>query len=124
MISPLQIEFHNTPPLEPVESRIRQELAEIEKFYNRLVSCRIDVEAPEHERRGSVCKVRIDLGLPTEDAKAWAELQGLDSRARRGPHAGECSTQRCRHGGTRSFQCRASPSEGFGDRPFETLVIG
>jgi hypothetical protein len=77
MISPLQIEFHNTPPLEPVESRIRQELAEFEKFYHRLASCRIDVEAPEHERRGSVCKVQIDLGLPTEDAKAWAELQGL-----------------------------------------------
>ena len=80
MISPLQIEFHNTPPLEPVESRIRQELAEFEKYYNRLASCRIDVEAPEHERRGSVCKVRIDLGLPTEDAKAWAKLQGLEAR--------------------------------------------
>ena len=80
MISPLQIEFHNTPPLEPVESRIRQELAEFEKFYNRLASLRIDVEAPAHERRGSVCKVRIDLGLPTEDAKAWAELQGLEAR--------------------------------------------
>ena len=54
MISPLQIEFHNTRPLEAIESRIRQEFAEFEKFYNRLVSCRIDVEAPEHERRGSV----------------------------------------------------------------------
>jgi len=77
MTSPLQIEFHNTPRLEPVESRIRQELAEFEKFYHRLVSCRIDVEAPERERRGTVCKVRIDLGLPAEDAKAWAELRGL-----------------------------------------------
>jgi len=77
MIAPLQIEFHNTPTLEPVETRIRQELAELEKFYNRLASCHIEVEAPEHERRGSVCKVRIDFGLPTEDAKVWAELQGL-----------------------------------------------
>lgn len=77
MMSPLQIEFHNTPPLEPVESRIRQELAEFEKFYNRLVSCRVDVETPKHERRGGVCKVRIDFGLPAADAKAWAQLQGL-----------------------------------------------
>jgi hypothetical protein len=80
MISPLQIEFHNTRPTEAVESRIRQELAEFEKFYNRLVSCRIDVEAPEHERRGSVCKVRIDCGLPPEDAAAWNELRGVVSR--------------------------------------------
>ncbi len=77
MISPLQIEFHNTHPMQAVDSRIRQELAEFQKFYSRLVSCRVDVEAPEHERRGSVCKVRIDFGLPQEDATAWAELRGL-----------------------------------------------
>ncbi len=79
MISPLQIEFHNTPPLEPVESRIRQELAELEKFYNRLISCRVDVEAPKHEHRGD-SKVRIDFGLPAEDAKTWADLEGLTRR--------------------------------------------
>lgn len=77
MLSPLQIDFHNTPPLEPVESRIRQELAEFEKFYNRLVSCRVDVEAPKRERRGGVSKVRIDFGLPAEDAKTRADLEGL-----------------------------------------------
>jgi hypothetical protein len=35
------------------------------------------VEAPEHERRGSLCKVLLDVGLPPADATAWAELQGL-----------------------------------------------
>lgn len=80
MMSPLQIEFHNTPRLEPVESRIRQELAELEKFYNRLISCRVDVEGPKHERRSGVSKVRIDFGLPVEDAKAWADFKGLTFR--------------------------------------------
>jgi hypothetical protein len=77
MISPLQIEFHNIHAVEAVESRIRQELAEFEKFYNRLVSCRVEVDAPEHERRGGLCKVRIEFGLPPEDATGWAELLGL-----------------------------------------------
>jgi ribosome-associated translation inhibitor RaiA len=76
MISPLQIEFRNTQPVEAVESRIRQELAEFEKFYNRLLSCRVEVEAPKHERRGSISKVRIDLGVPAEDATTRAELRG------------------------------------------------
>ena len=76
MISPLQIEFHNTSPTESVESRVRQELAELERFYNRLVSCRVDVKAPAHERRGGLSQVRIDFGLPPEDAAKWAELQG------------------------------------------------
>jgi len=80
MVIPLEIEFHNTRPIEAVESRIRQELAEFEKFYNRLVSCRVDVETPEHERRGTVSKVQVDFGLPPEDAAAWAELRGVVSR--------------------------------------------
>ena len=64
MISPLQIEFRNTHPIEAVESRIRQELAEFEKSCNNLLSCRVEVEAPKHERRGSVSRVSIDLGIP------------------------------------------------------------
>ncbi len=68
MNSPLQIEYRNTQPMEVVDSRIRQELAELEKFYNRLVSCRVEVEVPEHERRGQLCKVFVHFGLPAEDA--------------------------------------------------------
>jgi ribosome-associated translation inhibitor RaiA len=79
MLTPLQIEFHHTHPTEPVETRVRQELAELEKYYNRLVSCRVDVEAPEHERRGSLCGVRIDFGLPPEDVPR-ADLEGLSEK--------------------------------------------
>lgn len=63
MIIPLQVLFQNTQPIEEVETRIRQELAELEKFYNHIVSCQVDVEVPEHRRRGSVYKIRIDLGI-------------------------------------------------------------
>ncbi|MBZ5637106.1 MAG: HPF/RaiA family ribosome-associated protein [Acidobacteriia bacterium] len=80
MIFPLQIEFHNTQPLEAVESRIRQELAEFEKFYNRLLTCRVEVEAPKHDRRGSVSKVRIDLGVPAKDAATPGELRGAEGK--------------------------------------------
>ena len=74
---PLQIEFQNTRPIEPVEFRIRRELAELEKFYNRLVSCRVEVELPKHERRGSVSKIRIDFGVPAEDAATPSEVRGV-----------------------------------------------
>jgi len=82
MLSPLQIEFHNAPPTEQVSSRIRQELAELEKFYNRLVSCRVDVEAPQHDRRAGLSKVRVDFGLPAEDAARQAELLGARGKER------------------------------------------
>jgi hypothetical protein len=92
MVSPLQIEFHNTRPTEVVESRVRQELAELEKFYNRLMSCHVDVTAPEQERRGSLSKVRVDFGLPPEDATLLAELRG--GAARRRPGHLEITSQR------------------------------
>lgn len=74
MLTPLEIEYHNIDEPGAIETRIRQELAEFEKFYNRLRSCRVDVEAPEHQRRGGVSRVRIDFGIPAEDG-AHAELR-------------------------------------------------
>ena len=80
MAARLQIEFHNTQPQEAIEFRIRRELAKLEKFYDRFLGCRVDVEAPEHKRRGSAFKVCIHFGLPAEDATAWAKLGGTSSR--------------------------------------------
>lgn len=87
MISPLQIEFRNTHPTEAVESRIRQELAEFEKFYSGLRSCRVEVEAPKHERRGSVSKVRIDLGIPAKNGGQEAEHLEVRSQRKDAPMA-------------------------------------
>lgn len=78
MAAPLEIEFHNIQPQEAIEFRVRRELAELEKFYDRFVSCRVDVEAPEHKRRGSVFKVHIDFGLHPQDATAWAKFGGAE----------------------------------------------
>jgi len=80
MDSRLHIEFHNIRPVEKVEFRIRREFAHLERFYNRLVNCRVDVEGPEHEHRGGLHKVRVDLGFPREDAKEWAEFEGATRR--------------------------------------------
>lgn len=79
MLPPLQIEFHNSHPTEAVESRVRQELAELEKFYNRLLSCRVEIDVPEHERRGRPFEVQIDIGLPPQDAAVRAQLEGIEA---------------------------------------------
>jgi len=81
MIQPLEIAFHNTRPVPDVETHIRQELAELEKYYNRIVSCRVDVEFPEHPRRGSVSKVRLELNVPAQDAVTPARLRGVEISA-------------------------------------------
>lgn len=80
MAAQLHIEFQNILPAESLEFRIRRELAHLEKFYNRLASCHVDVEAPQHKHRGTVYKVRIDFGVPREDADHWADLEGAEYR--------------------------------------------
>jgi len=65
MILPIQITFRNIEPSDRIEARVRKEAAKLEKFYSRIMSCRVVIEVPEHRRRyGGLHHVRIDLGVP------------------------------------------------------------
>jgi len=65
MTVPIQITFRNIEHSERIEAKVRQEAANLEKFYSPIMSCRVMIEAPEHRRRyGELHHVRIDLGVP------------------------------------------------------------
>jgi len=65
MVMPLQITFRNLDRSDRIEEEIREEATKLEKFYGRIMSCRVVVEAPErHHQRGSMHYIRIDLGVP------------------------------------------------------------
>jgi len=62
---PLQITFRNMPPSQAIEDNIREKASKLESFYDRIMSCRVIVEAPHrHHRKGKVYEVRIDLTVP------------------------------------------------------------
>ena len=62
---PLQITFRNMPPSEAIEDNIREKVSKLESFYDRIMSCRVIVEAPHrHHRKGKAYEVRIDLTVP------------------------------------------------------------
>jgi len=62
---PLQITFRNVPPSEAVETRIRQRAAELDQYYDRIMRCRVVVEAPHRRHhQGKLYHVRIDLTVP------------------------------------------------------------
>ena len=62
---PLQITFRNIPPSEAVEAKIRTLAAKLDRFYNRITSCRVIVDAPHrHQRNGKLYQVRIDMTVP------------------------------------------------------------
>jgi cold shock CspA family protein/ribosome-associated translation inhibitor RaiA len=53
------------PPSDAIENSIREKASKLEFFYDRIMSCRVTVEAPHrHHRKGKAYEVRIDLVLP------------------------------------------------------------
>ena len=65
MQTPLQITFRDMEPSDAVEARIREKAGKLEQYYDKIMSCRVMVEAPHgHHHQGKLYQVRIDLGVP------------------------------------------------------------
>jgi len=62
---PLEIAFHNTESSQWAENEIRARVAELEKIYGRLNSCRVRVDQRAANSAGTIPPVvRIELGIP------------------------------------------------------------
>jgi len=62
---PLQIKFHNMAPSQAIEDTIREKASKLDDLYDRIISCRVMVEAPHrHHRKGKAYEVRIDITVP------------------------------------------------------------
>lgn len=65
---PLQIFFHGIPSSDAVEAKIREKADKLEKFYSRIMSCRVAVEAEhQHHHQGKRYHVRIDITTPGKE---------------------------------------------------------
>lgn len=65
---PLQVTLRDISPSAAVEDYIRERAAKLDAFYEKIMSCRVVVEAPvRHHRKGGPYKVRIDLTVPGDE---------------------------------------------------------
>lgn len=65
MSSQIQITLRDMPHSEPLEARIRQKVAKLERFCPGIVSCRILAEIPHHhEHQGRQYAVRLGVTVP------------------------------------------------------------
>jgi ribosomal subunit interface protein len=62
---PLQVTFRNLDASPAVEAKVRERVAELEQFFDRIISCRVMVEA-RHRRhvQGRLYHIRVDLKVP------------------------------------------------------------
>lgn len=60
-----QITFRGMDPSPAVQARIQEHAEKLARFYDRIMSCRVVVQAPHrHQHKGRLYEVRIDLKVP------------------------------------------------------------
>lgn len=65
---PLQITFRNMDHSTELEEIIQKKAVKLETFYDRIMGCRVMVEAPhKHHQHGHHYHVRVDLTVPGEE---------------------------------------------------------
>lgn len=65
---PLQISFRNMDASPSVEAIVREKAGKLDRFFERIVSCHVTIEAPHrHQHKGKLYKVRIDIAVPGKD---------------------------------------------------------
>ena len=65
MQKPLEIHFHQMDSSPAIEARIREKAADLERFSDRITSCRVTVEKEHRQHHtGNLFRVRLDIGVP------------------------------------------------------------
>lgn len=65
---PVQITIRDIEASPAIESIIRKRVERLQKYYDRISSCRVVVELPQkHKHQGKLYNVRIDLTVPRKE---------------------------------------------------------
>lgn len=65
MAIPLQVTFRKMLPSPFVRERIRERAEKLEVFYERVLGCRVVVEAPHrHHHKGKLFEVAVEVKVP------------------------------------------------------------
>jgi ribosomal subunit interface protein len=63
----LQMTFRNIDASPSVEARIRARAEELEQFDDRIISCRVVIEASHRRHHGDLYHIRVDLKVPGKE---------------------------------------------------------
>jgi cold shock CspA family protein len=66
MTLPPQITYRNMKPEPRLEEAVLKETARLERFFDRIMSCRVMIQGPKRQQN-NLYNVRIDLGVPNEE---------------------------------------------------------
>jgi len=65
---PLEITFRNVNKTRSLEERIRAKAAKLDQRFERILGCRVVVEAPHrHQHKGNHYQIHIEISVPKEE---------------------------------------------------------
>lgn len=71
---PLQITFRNMPLSEAIEAKITEKAAKLDKYFSRIMSCRVVVEESQRrQHQGKLFSVHIDITVPGKEMAVTRE---------------------------------------------------
>ena len=71
---PLQITFRNMPLSEAIEAKIHEKAAKLDKYFSRIMSCRVVVEESQRrQHQGKLFSVHIDITVPGKEMAVTRE---------------------------------------------------
>jgi ribosomal subunit interface protein len=71
---PLQITFRNMPHSDAIEAKINEKAAKLDRYYDRIMSCRIVVEESQRrQHQGKLFSVHIDITVPGKELAVTRE---------------------------------------------------
>jgi ribosome-associated translation inhibitor RaiA len=112
-----QITFHQIPPSEALEAQVRDRIADLERLFDGIVSCRVSIDGPHRHHQGGLFRVLIELGVPghrivvgrsSDDTAAHADAHVAVRDSFRAAHRQLDDYVRRRHGDVKSHAGPAS----------------
>jgi ribosomal subunit interface protein len=76
MQMPVQITFRHMASSPEVEERIQERAEALERFFDRITSCRVVIECRQPRQEGNIYQARIDLSVPGREI-----VVGRDTKA-------------------------------------------
>jgi ribosomal subunit interface protein len=62
---PVEVTLRDIPHSDAVETRIREKIEKLDRFHERVMSCRVTVESPQQRKhQGKLYSVHIDMKVP------------------------------------------------------------
>ena len=81
METPLRITFQNTPSSDAVRALIEENVAHLERLFDRITACEVHFKLPDgNHRSGGLYEVRVHLLLPGGVSIDVDRTPGLDER--------------------------------------------